>query len=215
MINNYTNNKRNYIELKGGEKEELKELKFIHITKNAGTSIEEAGIKHKIEWGKFHKEYGWYHKPFSKIDKKLQDKYDWFVVVRNPYARMLSEFYCMWGGVYNYYTITKDYMNTFLIYRIKNIDESDNKCHYVEQYKYIYGDNITCKIHILYFEKLEEHFNNLMKKYGLEHIKLEKTNTKPIAIPFTINDFSDELIELINNVYDNDFKLFGYEKIKR
>ena len=52
MINNYTNNKRNYIELKGGEKEELKELKFIHITKNAGTSIEEAGIKHKIEWGK-------------------------------------------------------------------------------------------------------------------------------------------------------------------
>jgi len=204
-------NKHKYNRLK---REQIKkELKFIHITKNAGTSIEEAGIKHNIKWGKYHKEYGYWHTPFNKIDKKIQNKYDWFLVVRNPYARILSEFYCYWDGVHNFYTITKEYMNTYLIKKIQNINEEKNKCHYVEQYKYI--KDATCKIHILYFEKIEEHFNNLMKEYNLEHIKLEKTNTKPDYIPYTIADFSDELIKLINKVYKKDFKLFGYEKIKR
>ena len=97
------------------------------------------------------------------------------------------------------------------MYKIQNIDESDGKYHYVEQYKYV--KDATCKIHILYFEKLEEHFNNLMKDYNLQNIKLEKTNTKPIITPYTVSDFSPELIKLINKVYDKDFELFGYEKI--
>ena len=36
----------------------MKPLKFIHITKTAGTTIENLGLKKNIKWGRFHKEYG-------------------------------------------------------------------------------------------------------------------------------------------------------------
>ena len=186
-----------------------KELKFIHITKTAGTSIENAGIKQNIKWGRFHKEYGFWHIPFIKIDKQIRDKYDWFLIVRNPYTRILSEYYCKWGGVSNFY-MTVTYMNGYLIRKIKNRSEEFPKCHYVEQYKYV---DDTSKIHILRFENLEKEFYDLMKMYNLENVILEKTNSKPASAPYTVNDFSNELIDLINDVYDKDFKLFGYDKI--
>ena len=84
-----------------------KELKFIHITKCAGSFIEYLGKKNNIKWGKYHKEYKcptlhhtapWHH-PFSILNKDLKQKYEWFVIVRNPYDRILSEYYCKWGGV--------------------------------------------------------------------------------------------------------------------
>ena len=77
----------------------MKQLKFIHITKYAGTTIENIGKKNNILWGKFHTEYGWYHENFSNKNEKLKLKYDWFMVIRNPYERLISEFYCRWGGV--------------------------------------------------------------------------------------------------------------------
>jgi len=74
-----------------------KELKFIHITKCAGTFIEDLGYENDILWGKFHEEYGFWHSIFIDRDKKLKEKYDWFMIVRNPYTRILSEYYCKWG----------------------------------------------------------------------------------------------------------------------
>lgn len=50
----------------------MKELKFIHITKCAGTTIENLGKKNNILWGKFHKEYGWWHEIFTCKSKKLK-----------------------------------------------------------------------------------------------------------------------------------------------
>ena len=84
----------------------MKELKFIHITKCAGTTIENMGKKNNILWGRFHKEYGCnyilgppWHEIFKNQNTNLKLKYDWFVVVRNPYERLISEFYCKWGGI--------------------------------------------------------------------------------------------------------------------
>ena len=45
----------------------MKELKFIHITKCAGSFIENIGKENNYFWGEWHKEYGWWHQPF--IDK--------------------------------------------------------------------------------------------------------------------------------------------------
>ena len=75
----------------------MKRLKFIHITKTGGTSIEETGLKYNIRWGKFHAEYGnWFHEKFINKPRWLRVKYDWFTVVRNPYNRIMSEYHwCM------------------------------------------------------------------------------------------------------------------------
>lgn len=41
--------------------------------------------------------------------------------------------------------------------------------------------------------------------------KIKHKRRKNKDLPFTIEDFSKELISLINHVYKNDFELFDYE----
>jgi hypothetical protein len=192
----------------------MKELKFIHITKNAGTTIENLGKNKGIKWGRFHSEYGLYkpspwHDTFIDIPEQIKNKYDWFVVVRNPYDRILSEYYCRHSGVgYNKKIVhNKNDFNNYLMNRILKRNLKGD--HYTEQYKYI--DN-EVNIHILKFENLKEDFENLMVEYSID-LKLDiHTNKAPSSKTFTIDDFSSELIEVINTIYDKDFKLFDYEK---
>tara|TARA_Y100000591_G_scaffold120_1_gene121 strand:- start:2868 stop:3563 length:696 start_codon:yes stop_codon:yes gene_type:complete len=198
-----------------------KPLKFIHITKNAGTYIEDTAKTNNILFGRFHKEYGnikdgpspWHH-IFTIVNKDVKNKYDWFMVVRNPYDRILSEYYCQWGGIgkKNINHSKKD-MNNFLIDKINKRSKIGD--HYTEQYKYL--DN-NYKIHIIKFEDLNRGLKELFKIYNL-NIKVidKKINTskeKNNKLKFTINDFNNELIKLINNVYSKDFELFNYKKLQ-
>lgn len=190
-----------------------KSLKFIHISKNAGTSIEKSGLLKKHLWGMYHKEYGYWHQyfPLKKLHVKLN--YNWFMIVRNPYDRILSEYYCEWGGIgKTNIKHTKDQMNTYLIEKIKKRNPYGD--HYTEQHKYIeYSPNII--IFIIRFEYLDIEFHKLMDFYNIQNIELIKTNSskeKNKTLSFTTFDFSNELITLINNVYYKDFELFNYTK---
>ena len=88
--------------------------------------------------------------------------------------------------------------------------------HYVPQY--LYMDN-KCLIHVIKFKNLNIELKMLFSDYNL-NIKLsdKKVNTKEEKnkkIKFTINDFSDELINKINMIYKKDFEIFGYKMIKK
>lgn len=187
--------------------DKTKNLKFIHITKTAGTSIEDSGIKNNLSWGRFHVEYGDWHEFFPNKSNEL--KYDWFTVVRNPYERILSEYYCKYGGIggKNIWHTYND-MDAYLIDKIKNRKKSGD--HYSEQYKYLPNDpNII--VHVLKFENLEEEFSSLLDQYNITHFTLSKENARMKAnfsLPFTVDHFSHELMELINKVYANDFEIF-------
>ena len=194
----------------------MKELKFIHITKTGGTTIEDVGKKNGKKWGRFHKEYytdfksvAPWHTKFYLLSNDLKLKYDWFTVVRNPYERIISEFYCRYGGwgISNKFTCSKKEFNKILKARIlaqrNNIGD-----HYTPQHFYI-DPNI--KIHIIKFENLTKEFNELMKKYNY-NIRLNKHSNKGKKI-YTVNDLSNEVISLINNIYHKDFEMFGYKKI--
>ena len=198
----------------------LHTLKFIHITKCAGTSIEEAAKEVGINWGKYHREYnlsqddGFWHIPFQQVSEEIKKKYDWFVVVRNPYDRILSEYYCGAGGNGKNVTHSVEMFNKLTI---KNILERENHPytgHFLEQYKYI-DDSI--KIHILKYENLQTEIDNLMRLYNLKNIILEKKNSRTENNIndklFTVKDFSEELIKTINLVYNKDFEMFHYAKI--
>lgn len=185
----------------------MKELKFIHITKCAGTTIEDIGKAKNILWGRFHTEYGWWHQKFPNKKKELKDKYNWFMVVRNPYDRILSEYYCIWGGKKEERVLNANDFNSFLIQKIKNRCNVGH--HYTEQYKYL---DKNYDIRILKFENLEEEFNKLMSDFNLD-IKLNRHENKGHYRQFTKKDFSKELINLINEIYKKDFEEFGYEMI--
>jgi hypothetical protein len=186
-----------------------KELKFIHITKCAGSSIEEIGKKHGLQWGKYDTEYsnvdGGWHTIFPSIHPVSIEKYDWFMVVRNPYTRILSE-YAWELKEYSIPKHTKEQMNAFLMDRIKNRDRRG--WHYTEQSAYFHPSKT---IHILHFENLQHEFHALMRRYNKPHIRLDMQENVTKKT-FTEKDFSKELLDLIHTVYHTDFERFHYKK---
>lgn len=191
----------------------MKELKFIHITKTGGTSIVKCGLDNNILWGKYHKEYDIiHHKPFKYIDNHIKHKYDWFVIIRNPYTRIISEFHCPYFG-YNGVFIKKNIIydknsfNEWIKYRIINRNNIPGY-HFIEQSLYI---DETININIIKYENLQNNFNELMKKYNLNiNLNRHENNTEK---KFNINDFNEDTINLINNIYYNDFINFNYSFI--
>jgi len=193
----------------------FKELKFIHITKTAGTSIEDLAHKNGIYWGRFHKEYGdiW-HKPFIEIENGVKQKYDWFTIVRNPYDRIISEFYCRWIPPYsNQNQYSKTEFNLITRQNILN-HKNDNQIydfHYTPQHKYIDNNyNIT----ILKYEDLPNNFNTFIKEYNLNFVLDKDKKNQNINRKFNLHDFDLETLKLINVVYNEDFGLFNYSKIE-
>lgn len=190
-----------------------KELKFIHITKTGGTSIEKCALEKNILWGKYHKEYSLdHHKIFTRIDDKIKFSYDWFTIVRDPYSRIISEFHCPFFGhnslfynQNNYITFDVLKFNEWIRERINNRFNYPSY-HFVEQYLY-FDDRV--KINVIKYENLKEDFNKLMNEYNI-NLSLDRHDNKTEK-KFTINDFDDNTLELINTVYHNDFIMFNYQ----
>ncbi len=195
----------------------MKHLKFSHITKTAGTSIESEGKKRGILWGRWDCEYGWHHGTLkSKLDLLVQ-KYDWFMVVRNPYTRIISEFHCKFGGMgaqpEKMLGFSKGDFNNYLIKKIEEI-KPPNKYHlpaghhYTPQHYYIHD---TATLSVLKFENLKPEFNTLMEKYKLSVSLNKHENSNPKI--FFISDINQKLRDLINKVYEKDFEHFNYDLI--
>ena len=193
-------------------------LKFIHISKTGGTSIEDCFYENNIKIGRFdeilQKNNIHWHEPFINYPDKMKKKFDWFVVVRNPYEKILSEFYCNFTGIGLFLKIpiigkklydifdNSFFLNKIIKYMIKH---SRYTKHCIEQYKYIDG---KYNVNILRFEQLEDDFNKLMKKYNL-NIKLNKYNNSSKK-KLSITDISKKNIKLINKIYHKDFEIFNY-----
>ena len=79
----------------GGLRPGQKPLKFIHVTKTGGTFLAELAAKHGFGWGYLDCTYGAQHTPFPWKPAALKRRYDWFLVARNPCARIQSELHWM------------------------------------------------------------------------------------------------------------------------
>jgi hypothetical protein len=76
-----------------------RKLHFIHISKTSGTAVEAMGRAHGIKWGRFEPgcsrcdnvteaDSCWHEAPSERCTRK----HPYFTVIRNPFARVLSEF---------------------------------------------------------------------------------------------------------------------------
>jgi len=65
--------------------------------------------------------------------------------------------------------------------------------------------------HILKYENLDNEFKELMDKYNLSHIKLDKHENKS-SNKLNRNDLTHESKDIIYKLYKKDFQLFNYPK---
>jgi hypothetical protein len=151
--------------------------------------------------------------------------YDLFTVVRNPYTRIISEFYYL-----KPYLKRKNpdallgndpgYMNEWLAKRIKKMKKCSfqKRCffssggHFIPQYKYIYSGDRKIVKHVIRFEHLEQDFAALMESASLNvtlpTIKAKARSQETAGL--TAQNLTKETVELVTRVYKKDFILGNY-----
>ena len=130
--------------------------------------------------------------------------------VRNPYERLVSDLFC-----YKKININSSKDDIFYIIQSYLTEKLDN--HNLPQYKFITDDNknLIPNIKILHTETLDEDMINLGYidfKFKLNINENNNINDNVNKLNY-YNYLSNNSIQLINDFYDYDFKLFNYNKI--
>jgi hypothetical protein len=187
---------------------------FIHIPKNAGTSIEEALFNTKIG----HKTC----KQFQAHNSKKFKSYWKFAIVRNPYDRLVSAFHFLKKGGFH---------EPDRIWSKKNIGHIDDFEHFIDSLKdkkfatkimrwqhfqpqSFYLENLSNIIdvdHIGRFENLDNEFDLIKKHLNLNNKQI-KHNNRSIRGDYGSYYKNNEMKNVVQILYKKDFKNFGYKE---
>mmetsp|Transcript_32129 Transcript_32129/g.47464 ORF Transcript_32129/g.47464 Transcript_32129/m.47464 type:complete len:378 (+) Transcript_32129:140-1273(+) len=227
-----------------------KKLEFIHITKTGGSAIEAVAAKEGTIWGACHyKEVpnvgcnnpDWtkpkkrrfdlmptgvryigepWHAPAQWLNPNNMEDTDTFVVIRDPYDRIISEYYCSSFGYKEENPEDPKVFNTWLGEQLEVIRIAQKvPGHMLPQRYFVYdqnGDRVVS--HILRYETLKHDFDALMEYYDLPMRMPDKTaetvnyveSINESTKRMTRNDISPENLKQINQIYANDFQYFDY-----
>lgn len=190
---------------------------FIHIPKTGGTNIEwklnlgseKNGFIIKDNIAYQHSNYKYYKQLFGE---NIFNEYLKFSVVRNPYTRIISDYFyipvdniAFQGG--------KSFDEYLFI--VKNIVEqnrfTDNLYfdHFKPQHTFICDNSNKIMVDkLFYFEKFNEIEDFLLKNYGVtDKSVILKGNYKKNQIILT-----EKQKEIIYDIYKKDFDIFDYKK---
>ena len=198
-----------------------KKIIFIHIPKTGGSYIEcKLGLnnpKNGFKKAKYNnKDKAFQHFTWEQYNSKLLPEkfnlYFKFSVCRNPYTRIISEYYwCEAPGLgYKNDQNIDDFLSS-----VENIVSNESyditiyHDHFIPQHMFIFDDNKELKIdQFFYFEE----FNNIdinLKKYYID--KEQKIDKKQTNIKNKI-ELTPEQKEKVYKIYKNDFILLKYDK---
>lgn len=204
-------------------------LRFIHITKTAGTAIELAGKELGMQWGALDHSlrkdifqatgkggpFPFHHYPWDNLSEEIVSEWvrnaDWFAVVRDPVDRVRSEYFCRFG---NHLGDRKpEHMNRivrrFLIQIILGKAEQlpAGPGHWLPMTRFTHPSGRRVVRHILSFRHLEAEWRLLIESRGLPATpllhKLPSDVERPEVLPEV--DLLNRL--LIRWVYRDDYRL--------
>lgn len=186
-------------------------LKFIHISKTGGTSIEQLGINlpEQLRWGAWDREeYGYQHGAFRFFPAAKRGKYDWFLVSRNPVDRFVSEYHCGFEGV-NYMQSrfhSEEDFNHWIQGRVRQGGTPGG--HFITMTDYLDADpNVTQ--HIVRYENLNADLRFVLGLYNITFKRLRHDNGGGKRM-FRRGNVSNETLAYIRAYYAADFVNFGY-----
>lgn len=172
----------------------MNKIKFIHITKTGGASIQNI-IQHLDNVVLAH------HHPIKPED----EQYTTFAVVRDPYARVES--------MYNFYKYRRNVVveNTFEGF-VNNIKHYQNVSHggtlmaFKPCFNYLSINGELKVSKVLRFENLRNDYIDFASTYGLPK-QLEHVNKNNEKRPIT---WSPNMRKIVQEVYFKDFEVFDY-----
>lgn len=194
----------------------MRKIIFIHIPKTAGSSIEhllrDEG-RYELDFIGVRNGRSTHHYmgiELKMILKDLYPKYYKFSFVRNPYDRLISEyFWCRIKDVGHKFNKTFDEFLDYVEDVIKNKKffkpiEND---HFIPQYSFLFFNNKLLVNNIFKYEDIET-VAPLIKKRLKIKTQLQHLN-KSVKNEITL---TQEQKDRIYNLYKIDFETFNYEK---
>tara|TARA_A100001015_G_C14880937_1_gene668397 strand:+ start:222 stop:1004 length:783 start_codon:yes stop_codon:yes gene_type:complete len=200
-----------------------------------------------INYNKNHWNIVFWHIPMSfwkdKILLEYKKNFTIFMIIRNPYDRIVSDFK-YWIKFY-YQQIDSKLKKRYssLLNQIKEIYENNfelnannmnkvikklltNKKYYysldghiIPQYRYLYTviNNVLIKIpdQVIRFENLENNFIKFKKQYQplIPNNAIKNTHLNPSQSEMNIFSLSEDVKNLIFDYYHVDFRILGYKKM--
>ncbi|MFK5985116.1 MAG: sulfotransferase family 2 domain-containing protein [Pseudomonadota bacterium] len=203
FFNNYPYNK---------EHNKLKCI-FIHIPKNAGTSVlKTLSSKTKIGTGRVHERYSVY----QKTSPSKFTSYEKFCIVRNPWDRLLSAYFYLFNGgnkkcdspfchlfkteAPTFEVFVKKWLDIYKIYGITVLQPQLFYIYDFQNKKFMVDS-------ILQFENLNDDFQTFKKKIGITK-KLPRLNKSKHNN--YIEYYDDEMINIVGQFYKYDIDLLKY-----
>jgi len=206
---------------------------FVHIPKAGGSSVEQAlgirgqnnkgslRLKRNILFGKqswrfgsiYLKEKALQHLTAGEIKKEigkdLFDRYFKCSFIRNPFDRVISDWFHMKRKFDRQLSLKGYLLNYVLATRKKLFKRKLYDDHFIEQHKFIYDNNGKLLVDFLgRFENMEDDWKEICKLAGL-------TTNLPRVRVSNHEDykkyFDNETKALCENLYSRDLTLFNYK----
>lgn len=184
------------------------------ITKNASSSIYDL-LKNRTDQSHNHLTL---IEEYNHQDSDLLSSYLSLAIVRNPYDRFFSSCNQMRRDAEdNKNKSLQEIIEQEIYYKEQGINEA-----FYTQNSYICLGNKILVDKIIRYENLHEEWKEFVEEYNkTAEYKIKKvlpfSNTTKNKKPWTeeFKSLTQDQLDLINTMYERDFKLFGYEMIKK
>ena len=144
-----------------------------------------------------------------------------FTVVRHPYSRAVSFYYCKWNGYKGNGNISSPAVLNDWLQRILPTVATKSTVGLLPQHVYVLDGDKRMVDYILHFETLDQDFRTLMQKYHLGdkihlppmgQVNQGRYSTQNNSSRLTERDLTPKTLAMIDAIFGAEFFLFGYQK---